>query len=64
MTISAEGSSIRNAVAAAKRLLGNPKLRAVLCSGEDTLYRVTLDSGDVVEVTVRWHGRAQAQVVA
>jgi hypothetical protein len=51
---SATGHTVRNAVRAAKDLLGRPELRiASDVDHGDGLHRVTLTSGDVVEVTVR-----------
>lgn len=65
-TVSATGSTVRNAVAEAKRLLGNSKLYAAIVnpSGDgENLYRVTLNSGDVVEVTTQHHARSSAQFI-
>jgi len=64
MIIQAEGNNIRNAVAAAKRLIGQPSLRSNLISGngDDGLWRVTLSNGDVVEVTVIKHARCEARI--
>jgi hypothetical protein len=65
-TIAAEGNNIRNAVAAAKRLLGNPKLRIVTVNDdcEENNYRVTLTSSDVVEVHVTRHAQCSAEEIS
>jgi hypothetical protein len=63
-TAVAVGSNVRNAVAAARRKLdlSLSESREVCRSGdEDGLYRVTLASGDVVEVSVIQHSPAYVE---
>lgn len=71
MIVQAEGNNVRNAVAVAKRLIitqngldgkAYRQLRTKLISGEDGLYRVTLNSDDIVEVTVIRHAICKAWV--
>jgi hypothetical protein len=66
MLISAKGPSVRSAVAAARRV-ANLELNAsrvvVRSGGEDGLYRCTLADGNVVEVAVVRHAKAEALVV-
>lgn len=60
-TVSASGNNVRNAVAAAKRLLGNSKLRISSSTDHgDGLHRVVLTSSDVIEVTVKARAKCEA----
>lgn len=65
-TVSAVGCSVDACVAAARRLLGLTYREAperLRSGGEDGCYRVTLATGDVVEVTTKQHARVDAFVV-
>lgn len=62
-TVIATGNNIRSAVSAARKLMGVTikGYREVSRSGSgDGLYRVTLQSGDIVEVTIKLRTPATA----
>lgn len=65
MIISATGSTVRNALAEARRVAGltladsREKIRS---GGEDGLYRCHLEGGHIVEVAVWPRAKADAQV--
>jgi hypothetical protein len=67
-TVSVTAVTVRNAVAEARRqlgidprsALGQEKIRS---GGEDGLYRVTLHSGDVVEIGLRRGGPTEVHEV-
>lgn len=67
MIISARGSSIRNALAAARRAANwehEPITRELSRSGgEDGLYRIELANGAIIEVSVIQHAKAAADII-
>ncbi len=72
MIIQAEGNSVANAVCVAKGLItiqrgldnkGYKKLRVVTeSSGDEGNYRITLNSGDIIEIHIIQHARCRAWV--
>lgn len=62
-TISATGRTVRNAVAESRRLLGVTRQQAPIVSDvdhEDGLHRVTLKTGDVIEVSITRRSKSTA----
>lgn len=67
MIVTASAHSVRNALAAARRVAGldrKTSAEVVRSGGEDGLYRSTLADGTVVEVTIIPHGAAAAFINA
>lgn len=65
--ICVEASSVRCALAEARRLMGVTKKdsREILRSGgEDGLYRVHLSNGAVVEATIKWKAKTVGEIMA
>ncbi len=64
--IYATGNNVRNAVSAAKKLIGRPELRIKTSNkDDDTLnWRVELTDGTVIEVLTRHHGLSTAVLAA
>jgi len=54
--VAVKACSLRNALAPARKALGLPKRPSAtnftLSGGEDGLYRITFNTGDVAEVTI------------
>lgn len=66
-TVSAVGNNVRNCVAEARRILGltfKDAPEVIRANDGDNLYRVTLATGDVVEVTVIRRTPVNAQLIA
>lgn len=63
--VMASGNSVRDCLAAARRKLGIPlegNRKKIVSGGEDGCYRVTLESGIVVECTMIPRSKAAAMV--
>ena len=64
--VSATGKTVRNAVAEARRLLGISQKSSPIVSDvdhEDGLHRVTLSTGDVIEVSITRTGASSAVIL-
>jgi hypothetical protein len=66
-TVTAQAGNVQAALCAARRLMGVPlkgHREVTRSGGEDGLYRSTLESGDVVEITMVHHASATAEFVS
>jgi hypothetical protein len=66
MIISASATNVKQALAAARRIANVPlqgNREKIRSGGEDSCYRITLESDIVVEVTIMLHTVASAQIV-
>lgn len=61
--VSIQAANLRNALSLARKELGLPKRPSAttftLSGGEDSLWRITFNTGDVAEVTIVQHSKTK-----